>query len=248
MSTEPNMMRGMFRWATLLALLGGTVATAGMALYSNFGSALLTPGDNGVSRLFVGEAERMGRAGEPDRALALYEEAFRAGFGYPPDKSRALTLKGMVLWRMGRVKETADALSEAASGSAPNFDGAQALVEALLHLKRMDEAQSVVRRWREAMGDKASPQIRADMLYSTGRIAQERGDLGAAKAAYEESAATVPGSLAEYLCGILCAEAGNVTEARQHLERFLVGGASGDEAARARASYRSLGSNSDGSK
>ncbi len=240
MSADPRMTRGVFCRATLLALAGALTATAGLTWYAHFGRVFLTQGDNGVSRLFVGEAERLGDAGCADQALVLYDKAFRAGFGYPPDKSRALTLKGLLLWRAGRVRDAAEALSAAVSGSAPNFDGAQPLVEALLHLKRIDEAQSVVGRWREALKDSAAPQARADMLYSAGRAAQERGDLKGARTAYEESATLVQGGLADYRVGVLCAEAGDSAVARKHLERFLLGGASGAEAAKARELSRSI--------
>lgn len=243
MSEERKMMRGVTVWALLLALAAALAACAGTALYARYGGLLLARGDRGVSRLYVGEAERMGNAGAPDEALALYEKAFSAGFGHPPDRSRALTLKGLLLWRQGRVKETAETLSAAASGSAPNFDGAQALIEALLHLRRVDEAQSVLRRWRGAAGESAPPQTRADMLYCAGRVAQERGDIADARAAYGESAALAPGKPAEYRLGALCAEAGETGEALRHLERFLLGGASGNEAARARELHRALQSN-----
>ncbi len=239
MNREPYMMRGVTLWACLLALAAGLAGTAGVFVYAQYGSALLTRGDSGVSRLFVGEAERMGNAGDVEQALALYEKAFQAGFSFPPDKSRALTLKGLLLWRHGRVRDAADALSAAVAGSAPNFGGAQPLVEALLHLKRLDEAQTVVRRWAEALGDSATPQARAEMLYCAGRVAQERGEAPAARASYEESAALAPGNLAEYQIGALCAEAGNVAEARRHFERFLLSGASGNEAAKARERCRS---------
>ncbi len=240
MNREHNMMRGVTLWACLLALAVGLAGTAGVVVYAHFGGALLSRGDSGVSRLFVGEAERMGNAGDVEQALALYEKAFQAGFSFPPDKSRALTLKGLLLWRHGRVPDAADALSAAVAGSAPNFGGAQPLVEALLHLKRMDEAQTVVRRWAEALGVSATPQARAEMLYCAGRVAQERGDATAARSSYEESAALAPGNPAEYQIGALCAEAGNVAEARRHFERFLLNGASGNEAAKARERLRSL--------
>ena len=240
MSADHKMTRGMLLWTFLLALAGALAATAGLTWYAHYGSVLLVQGDNGVSRLFVGEAERMGEAGFPEQALVLYDKAFHAGFGYPPDKSRALTLKGLLLWHEGRVRDAAEALSAAVSGSAPNFDGAQPLVEALLHLKRADEAQSVVGRWREALKDSAAPQARAEMLYSSGRVAQERGDLTGARAAYEESAALVQGGLADYRIGALCADAGEFAEAGRHLQRFLLGGASGAEAAKARELHRSI--------
>jgi tetratricopeptide (TPR) repeat protein len=240
MNRDSSMTRGLCLWACLLALAGGLAGTAGLTLHAHFGGILLTQGDNGVSRLFVGEAARMDNAGETDKALVLYEKAFRAGFSYPPDKSRALTLKGLLLWRQGRVRDAWETLSAAASGTAPNFGGAHALVEALLHLKRVDEAQSVIRRWREALGERGDPQARADMFYCAGRVAQERGDVKGAQAAYEDSAALVPGNPAEYRLGVLCADAGNAVEARTHLDRFLLGGASGGEAEKARELRRTI--------
>ncbi len=234
MNAKQNTPRGTFLWALFLAIAMGLATSAGMVLYAQYGQHLLVRGDNGVSRLFVGEAERMAAAGAAEEALALYDKAFRAGFSHPPDKNRALTLKGMLLWQQGRVRDAADALAAAVSGSAPNFDGAAVLVEALLHLRRLDEAQSVVRRWRETVGEHAAPQVRADMLCASGRVAQERGDPAGARSAFSESMALIPGNLAEYHMGMLCAAAGETAEARRHLDRYLLGGASGSEAAKAR--------------
>ena len=234
MNASAGMTRGFCVWVSVTALAAGGLATAGLVLYAHFGDVLLEQGANGVSRLFVGEAQRFENAGETDKALVLYDKAFHAGFSHPPDRSRALTLKGLLLWKQGRVKDAVETLSAALTGSAPNFGGAHALVEALLHLRRVDEAQAVVRRWREALGSAAAPEARADMLYCTGRVAQERGDAKGARAAYDESAALVPGNLAEYRIGVLCADAGNMAEAGRHWEKFLLGGASGEEAAKAR--------------
>ena len=234
MNSAPKFTRGLLVAAAALALILTLAGWAGMAGYAVHGDALLVQGDSRVSRLFVGEAERAERAGDDEAALALYGKAFAAGFAHRPDKARALTLQGRLLWRLGRVRDAADVLSEAAAGSAPNFDGAAILVEALLQLRRVDEAQSVVRRWRERSEKTAPPQSRAEMLYAAGRVAQERGDLKQARAAYEESAVLSPGGVADYRLGQISAGAGDAAQARRRLLAFLLGGASGTDANKAR--------------
>ena len=240
MNSNSRIAGGLLVWSILLSLAGGLALTAGAAFYAQRGGAVLARVNDAVPRLFVVEAARMSRAGESDKVLALYDRALQAGFGHPPDKSRTLALKGLILWDQGRVREAAETLSASASGTAPDFRGARALVEALLHLKRLDEAQSAVRRWREAQGETAEPQVMADILYCKGRVAQERGDLKAARGAYEESAALVPRGLADYALAFMCFDGGDFGDAKRHLEEFLLGGATGAEAESARELCRRL--------
>ncbi len=240
MNGENSMMRGLCLWASLLALAGVLFITAAAVAYGRHGGILLQQVDNAVSRLFVIEAEWMSRAGEAEKALALYNRALDAGFDYPPDKSRTLAAKGLLLWEQGQMKDAVETLSASVSGSTPRFKGAGVLVEALLHLRRGDEAASVVRHWREAPEVTTDPLKQADMLYSTGRVAQYRGDVEGAREAYDECTALVPGGLAEYRIATLCANAGDFAEARRHLQLFLLGGASGDEASKARELCRAL--------
>jgi len=242
MSIPPRPIGRIFPWIALLALTGTLTVLAGAALYVHFGNSFLDAVNKAASRPFVAEGERLSRAGEPEKAIASFDMALHAGFGYPSDRTRTLALKGLALWQLGNVREAAETLAASVAGSAPDFRGAQALVEALLQLRRISEAESVVSRWRDALPEDTPPQVRANLLYCAGRVAQEKGELPAAQSAYEESAATVPGGLAEYRLALLAINRKDPAGARAHWERFMLCGAVGPEAEIAREHCASLAS------
>ena len=157
-------------------------------------------------------------------ALETYERALKAKFNGPENRTYTLEHAGMILWKEGRYEEAVVYFLQARNGPGATSAPYEGLVDSLIVLKRLDEAQSFLEAW-ESRPDAAAD--RGKLCYATGKLAEARGDMNRAVEIYQKCAEQPDGALSSARLGELMAEQGNREAALSHLERYFLLGAPG---------------------
>ena len=157
-------------------------------------------------------------------ALETYERALKARFNGPENRIYTLEHAGTILWKEGRYDEAVEYFLQAQNGPGATSAPYEGLVDSLILLKRLDEAQSFLDAWK-ARTDAAADQ--GKICYLSGRLAEARGDLNQALEVYLKCAEQPDGALASGRLGELAAEQGDRQAALSHLERYFLLGAPG---------------------
>lgn len=209
--------------AALLLALGGALAIAAAALwFADAGAGFLERRDGRVAEVTLGEAEHLDDAGFNIEALSAYDRALAGTFAGPDKRANTQRRYGQLLHRMGNYTAAAKMLLAAEAGPQPDRGGLGELTDALLRLEWWEKAEAALARWRAEQGDPNDTLTRAGQLCAGGRLAEGTGDLDRALALYQEAEQLNWKSEAGFFVGRALLAKGQLPEAAQKLERYLL--------------------------
>lgn len=237
--TENTVTAGRRQWTMIVVLAAIAVAAFfGLCLvFARGGADFIARRDNSVGDMLMREGKRQEASSMFVEALETYERALKARFNGPENRTYTLEHAGMILWKEGRYEEAVEYFLQAQGGPGATSAPYEGLVDSLLVLKRLDEAQSFLDAWK-ARTDAAADQ--GKICYASGKLAEARGDMNQALELYRQCAEQSDGALASGRLGELLAEQGDREAALSHLERYFLLGAPGRNNDALRALYYRL--------
>lgn len=219
------------QWVLVMAL--AVLVTGALVFmflgFARYGEDFIRRRDDSVGDMLMREGKRQEASYEYALALATYERALKARFNGPENRTYTLERAGVLLWKEGRFEEGADHLTRALAGPGATVAPYEGLVDSLLRLNRLDEAQDFIGRWLEAA---TTVEEEGKACHAEARLAEVRGDVNGAMEIYERCVERYAVALSAGRLGELLAEKGEREKAVSYLERyFLLGAPEGENAA-----------------
>lgn len=214
------------QWTVIFVLAAIAVAAFfGLCLvFARDGADFIARRDNSVGDMLMREGKRQEASSMFAEALETYERALKATFNGPENRTYTLEHAGMILWKEGRYEEAVAYFLQARNGPGATSAPYEGLVDSLIVLKRLDEAQSFLDAW-ESRPDAAADQ--GKICYASGELAEARGDMNQALEIYRKCAEKPDGALSLGRLGELMAKQGDREAALSQLERYFLLGAPG---------------------
>lgn len=227
------------QWMVIAALTAAaTVMFLALCMvFARNGQDFITRRDDSVGDMLMREGKRQEGSSAFSQALATYERALKARFNGPENRTYTLEHAGLLLWKEGRYEEAAEHFTRGLNGPGATSAPYEGLVDSLIHLKRLDEAQGRLDEWK-ARPDAAAEQ--AKICYAAGRLAESRNEIQQAREIYAQCVEQHQGALSAGRLGELLAESGDRDKAASYLEQYFLLGAPGRNNDALRALYYRL--------
>jgi tetratricopeptide (TPR) repeat protein len=219
------------------------VATAAfslfLALYGHLGGPFVGGLDRVSGDLLLEEGARLEAALQIPDAIADYRAALERPFSHPDKRADTLARLGnLLLWNAGPA-DALPYLEEARDGGAFRLRQFELLCEALLQLRRTEDALACAQEWHDEALSRGAAIQRARAKHYEGRAWEALDDKRAALEAFLEADELEPGGLSGYRAGLICYELGDFERALGLLEAYSRQG-TGEKAAWARELCRRI--------
>lgn len=210
-------------WIAVLLL---TLAITGLVFIASviarvYGDAFLSRRNDSIGELLMQEGDRLEKAGLADAALERYLQAVKARFAGGHNRIHTLKRIGFLYRDRGEYERAVEYLRQTITGAYVPTTSYFALVDALMRLDRLDEAESASRDWLQSVEGKDLPREQGRALYYIGRIAERRDDMPDAVDAYRKSDTQFGDELSAARLAEYYMEQENWEEARAALDRYF---------------------------
>lgn len=226
----------------VLSLLSFILFSTVIIAFARYGEDFIRRRDYSVGEVLMREGKRLEESSVPDKAQTTYERALLARFNDPKNRTFTLERLGRIYWGKEHYNAAVEKLLLASTGQNASIALYEGLVDSLIRLGRLDEAQQHIEAWTKRMNDSqenTSEQQKLVLRY-TAFLSEKRGDMDTAIAEYEKcfkeySDAESAARLAELL-----AERGDATSALRYLDHYFLLGAPRKDNKTLRKLYSSL--------
>lgn len=178
--------------AVLVFTLAGTVALFAFVLvYCRFAGPIVDALDEELGEVLMRRAMQFEGAGEVENAKEMYLEALERPFHGQQNRADTLKRLGTLYWMDGQPDAALPYLRNASEFDNPPRSVFEPLLDSLITLNRLEEADKTLQRWIELIG--AEKEELAKAKYYVGKLALLCGDKKRAEVAFLEGLTLVPG-------------------------------------------------------
>lgn len=224
----PVLDRTVWQITIALAVAVTLVFSAFVFFFARYGEEFVRRRDHTVGEVLMREGMRLEESGMDALALETYERALNARFHGLHHRTFTLQQAGLLLWRAGRHEEAANHLERSLEGPGSTTKPYEGLLDALIHLGKLEEAQRYLADWNEKISMLVQGDEHEKACYAAGLLAEAQGLSKEALDLYEQCVNNHASASSAGRLGQLYADQGENRKAIFYLERYFQLGAPGE--------------------